>query len=136
MDATRIVQETMHWIKQKKLPLLILKLYLEKADGKVDLSFLRLILVQIGMPLKVTQWIMSCVNSASFAVLINGSPSAFFKGSRGIRQGCPLSPYLFLLVIGGLSLLLHDAKEKGAIKGVKITGSIFLTHIPFLLMML
>ena len=74
---------------------------------------------------------MSRVNSASFVVLINGSPTSFFKGSRGIRQGFPLSPYLFLLVIEGIILLLHNAKEEGSIKGVNIYGSIYLTHTLF-----
>ena len=78
IDAAMIIQETMDTIKLKKFSALILKLDLEKAYDKVVRSFLNLILVQIGLPLKVSQWIMSCVNSASFVVLINGSPMDFF----------------------------------------------------------
>ena len=75
--------------------------------------------------------VMSCVNSTSFVVLVNGSPTAFFKGSRGIRQGYPLSPYMFLLVIKGLGILLNNAKDEGLIKGIKVVGSISLSHTLF-----
>ena len=56
-------------------------------------------------------WIMGCLLSANFVVLVNGTPSKFFSASRGIRQGCPLSPLLFILVIEGLSLLIKDARD-------------------------
>ena len=58
-------------------------------------------------------------------------PSKFFKASWGIRQGCPLSPLLFILIIEGLSLLIVDAREHGLIKGIKISSSLALTHILF-----
>ena len=74
---------------------------------------------------------MGCVSSANFAVLVNGSPSPFFSSSRGIRQGCPLSPLLFILVIEGLSLLIEDAKRNGKIKGIKISHHLSLTHLLF-----
>ena len=74
---------------------------------------------------------MSCVNSTSFVVLINESLVDFFMGSRDIRQGCPLSPYLFLLIIEGLRRLLIKAKFADLIKGVKIFGSIYLTLTLF-----
>ena len=71
--------------------------------------FIRLILIQIGAPLQTVNWIMGCIFSATFVVLINGTPSNFFLASCGIHQGCPLSPLLFILVIKGLSLLIADA---------------------------
>ena len=74
---------------------------------------------------------MSCVNSTSFAVLVNGSASSLFKGSHGIRQGCPLSPYLFLLVIKGLGLLLSQALKDKQIFGVKVFGNIHISHTLF-----
>ena len=63
--------------------------------------------------------------------MVNGTPSSFFKSERGIRQGFPLSPLLFILVIEGLSLLIADAREHGLIKGIQITPSLALTHLLF-----
>ena len=74
---------------------------------------------------------MVCLSSANFAILVNGTPSWFFAASRGIRQGCPLSPLLFILVIEGLSLLISDAREHGLIRGIKISPSLALTHLLF-----
>ena len=74
---------------------------------------------------------MACLTSDNFVVLVNGTPSRFFAASRGIRQGCPLSPLLFILVIEGLSLLIVDAREHGLIRGIKISPSLALTHLLF-----
>ena len=109
VDPIGIVQESLHSIKSKHLCAFILKLDLIKAFDRVNWTFICLILIQIRAPLQLVNWIMGCVSSATFAVLINGTPSNFFPASRGIRQGCPLSPLLFILVIEGLSLLIFDA---------------------------
>ena len=77
-------------------------------------------------------WIMGCLSSVNFAVLVNGTPSSFFPASRGIRQGCPLSPLLFILVIEGLSLLIRDARSNGLIKGIHISPSLALSHLLFI----
>ena len=75
-------------------------------------------------------WIMGCISSANFALLINGS-SSVFTASRGIRKGCPLSPLLFILVLEGLSLLIKDVKEIGKTRGINISASIALTCLLF-----
>ena len=74
---------------------------------------------------------MACISSANFTVLVNGTPSKFFKASRGIRHGYPLSPLLFILVIEGLSLLIVDARSHGLIRGIKISPLLSLTHLLF-----
>ena len=74
---------------------------------------------------------MGCVQSASFVVLINGSSSNFFRASRGLRQGCPLSPFLFLLIADALSKIINYANRGGSFKGIQITSSVDLTHILF-----
>jgi hypothetical protein len=58
-----------------------------------------------------------------FSILINGATSPFFKPERGLRQGCPLSPFLFLLVVEGLSRLIKEANEVRNFKGVNIGGN-------------
>lgn len=74
---------------------------------------------------------MGSVSLAIFAVLINGSPSSFFKATRGLRQGCPLSPFLFNLVVESLSKLIKEAKQEGAIKDVKIADLTNLDQLFF-----
>ena len=126
-----ITQEVIHSVRTKKKSAIILKLDLTKAFDRVNWTYIRLILIQIGVPLVGVNWIMGCITSANFAVLVNGSPSTFFPASRGIRQGCPLSPLLFILVIEGLSLLIEDARRNGLIRGIKISENLSITHLLF-----
>lgn len=126
-----LAQEGLHSIKSKKLEASILKLDLVKSYDRVDWDYLRFILTHIGLSSEIVGWIMACVTSACFVVMVKGSPSSQFQGNRGIRQGCPLSPYLFVLVIEGLSLLIRDAKDKGIICEVKVASACFTTHALF-----
>ena len=77
-----------------------------------------------GFHSKVTNWIMQCVSSVTYSFLINGSPRGRVRPSRGIRQGDPLSPYLFILCSEVLSGLCNRAQEDGSLKGI-ISISIF-----------
>ena len=126
-----ITQEVLHSVKSRNKSVLVLKLDLTKAFDRVNWSYIKLILMQIGMPLEGVNWIMGCITSVNFSLLINGSTSHFFTASRGIRQGCPLSPLLFILVIEGLSLLIDDARRHGLVKEIKISHQLSLTHLLF-----
>jgi hypothetical protein len=74
---------------------------------------------------------MSCITSSSFVVLINGETTDFFRSGRGIRQGCPLSPLLFILIIEGLGLLLKSSQVEGTITGLKIVNFTIILHLLF-----
>jgi hypothetical protein len=63
--------------------------------------------------------------------LINGEPTNFFKSNRGLRQGCPMSPLLFIMVMEGLSLALKKAKDEGYISGIKVSRMIRILHLLF-----
>jgi hypothetical protein len=119
LDVVGVAQEFLHNIKYKKLKALVLKLDLQKAYDCVNWDFLRLVLLKIGIGLKLTNWIMSCVTTPSFVILVNGGPTSFFKSGRRLRQGCPLSLLLFILVMEGLSLMLKKAQVEGKMSGVK-----------------
>jgi hypothetical protein len=126
-----MTHECIHNIKTKKLQALLLKLDLKKAYDCVSWDFLRLILVQTGFSASSISWIMSCVTSASFAVLINGETSVFFNSERGLRQGCPLSPLLFILIMESLSILLKQGQEAGNLTGIKVSRVIKVLHLIF-----
>jgi hypothetical protein len=124
--ATGTTQEGLHYIRKKKKSTMVIKLDLPKAYDKTNWLYLRLILTHVGFNLSVVNWIMGCISSINFLILINGATSEFFKPTRGLRQGCPLSP-LFLLVAKGLCRVVMEAKRRGSIEGIKI-GSLNRTH--------
>jgi hypothetical protein len=108
-----------------------LKLDLKKAYDSIDWEYLRLVLLTVGFRVKLTDWIMCCVTSASFAVLINGEATDYFKVWRGLRQGCPLSPYLFIMIMEGLSLMLSRSSDDHSISGIKVTKLLKIVHLMF-----
>jgi hypothetical protein len=83
----------------------------------------------------VEEWIvliMTCVKTVTYLVLINGTPTGQIIPSKGLRQGDPLSPYLFLLCVEGLSSLLVQAESEGRVIGVPITAKgTRLSHLFF-----
>ena len=78
------------------------------------------------------EWVMGLVSSPFFNILLNGSLTSSFRPSRGIHQGYPLSPFLFILMAEGLSHLIAAQVESGAIRGVKVhEGAPSQTHQQF-----
>jgi hypothetical protein len=77
-EAIGFAQEGIHTIKMQRKPVSVIKLDLSKAYDRVSWLYLRLLLLQIGFDLLVVNWVMSCVSSVQFAVLINGAGSPFF----------------------------------------------------------
>ncbi|GJW91857.1 reverse transcriptase domain, reverse transcriptase zinc-binding domain protein [Tanacetum coccineum] len=77
-------------------------------------------MAQVNFGPKWCRWIFSCLTSTSVSVLINGSPSKEFKMKRGLRQGDPLSPFLFLIVAEALQVMTLEACNKGIFKGLSL----------------
>ncbi|XP_022041105.1 uncharacterized mitochondrial protein AtMg01250-like [Helianthus annuus] len=73
---------------------------------------------QMGFPELWCSWMWGILNSARSSVLVNGSPTFEFKCEKGMRQGDPISPFIFLIVMEALSFLLDKAKEEGILKGI------------------
>ena len=76
----------------------------------------------MGFGNKWISWIKWCISSVSFSVMVNASPSSFFQSSRGLRQGDPLSPYLFVIGMEALSCLIDKVVEGGFLSKYRFGG--------------
>lgn len=108
-----------------------LKIDLSKAYDRVEWPYLKEIMLRLGFDVSWVELIMRCISSASYSILINGEQKGNFLPSRGLRQGDPLSPYLFLLVVEGLSLLIKEANRKGIRTGITCSNGPLISHLLF-----
>ncbi|KAL0437443.1 UNVERIFIED_CONTAM: putative mitochondrial protein [Sesamum radiatum] len=120
-DNSILSHEIIHYLQQKKgkKGFMAIKIDLTKAYDKVEWTVLCQIQRKVGICEEFVNRISLCISSPSFSLLINGSPFGYFRPTRGIRQGDPLSPYLFILYAEILSRLILHEKSLGNIKGVK-----------------
>jgi hypothetical protein len=86
-DAIGTTHESLHSIKKKKLKSLVLKLDLRKAYDCIDWELLRLILINVGFRIQMTNWIMACVTSSSYVVMINGEATYFLEAAGDCVKG-------------------------------------------------
>ncbi|RVW53858.1 LINE-1 reverse transcriptase-like [Vitis vinifera] len=122
------------WQKQKEKGI-ICKLDIEKAYDNINWKFLVKVLHKMGFGSKWVGWMWSCLSSAKFSVLVNGVPAGFFPSTKGLRQGDPLSPYLFIMGMEVLDVLIRRAVEGGFLSGCNIRGgsgpSLNISHLFF-----
>lgn len=129
-----IVQEILHGFKSRKTKsgLMAIKLDLQKAYDRVNWRFIKNVQLHLGFNEKYTNRVMACVSSILFEVLVNGGKFESFKPSRGLRQGDPLSPYLFIFGQEVLSRLIKHELNLKNIKGIKSSiSSPTNTHVMY-----
>jgi len=110
---------------------MLLKIDLSKAFDSLSWIYIRKVLIAFGFAPPWVRWVMSLLSSSFFSVLINGIPSPTFRPSRGIRQGDPLSPFLFIIMAEGLGRSIHLALQSHLLKGLSFYNSPTFSHQQF-----
>lgn len=107
-DNIVIVQEVIHTMRRKQggKGYMTLKIDFEKAYDRLKWDFIRNTLYEMNFPIRMIEVILECISSPSMRILRNGEPTDKFIPSRGIRQGDPLSPYLFVLCMERLNQVI------------------------------
>ncbi|XP_028112697.1 uncharacterized protein LOC114310805 [Camellia sinensis] len=127
MDGVLIANEVVAWWKNNRAKGLILKLDFKKVFDSVNWECLMSMLTVFGFGAQWRKWIKECLHSSRISVLVNGSPTAEFVLEKGLRQGDPLSFFLFNVVAEELNVLLQRALSsvliKGLVFGLKINFS-------------
>ena len=130
-----ITHEVLHYLKTSKAEKhcsMAVKTDMSKAYDRLEWEFIELVLQRLGFHQVWINLIMQCISTVTYSFLINGSPRGKVSPSRGIRQGDPLSPYIFILCSEVLSGLCNRAQEEGRLQGVRIArGCPRINHLLF-----
>jgi len=134
-DNILVAAEVGHFLNRKQCGLVgwgALKLDMAKAYDRMEWPFLRRMMEALGFAERWIDLIMLCVSTVSYNFLVNGVSSGSVIPTRGLRQGDPLSPYLFIICAEGLSLLLQKAQDEGTIHGCRVArGAPPISHLFF-----
>lgn len=132
MDGVLIANEIVDGWKKLKKKGMLFKLDFEKACDSINWKFLFSMLSNFGFGTRWISWMKECITTARISIPVNGSPTKKFYPQKGLRQGDPLSPFLFTVVAEGLRILLRRTRELGFIKGVEIgANKVVVSHLQF-----
>jgi len=123
-DNVILIQEAIHSSLNRGERGMIIKLDMANAFDRVDYSFLTAVLKKFGLSNNFISIINGCISNPWTAPLINGRPSNYFRSSRGLRQGCPLSPFLYIIMAETLSIHLEHLRRQKEITGICIERGI------------
>lgn len=108
-----------------------LKLDISKSFDSVCWSLITDALRAMNIPDMFIHWIHTCLSTTAFSVSVNGELEGFIGSERGLRQGCALSPYIFIIAINVLSKILSKAAQSGSIGFHPSRSEVNLTHLSF-----
>jgi hypothetical protein len=129
VDGVLVVNEVVDLAKKTGRECMVFKVDFEKAYDSVDWGFLEYMLHRFGFCYKWIRWIRACVFAGNLSVLVNGSPTKEFNIQRGLKQGDPLAPFLFLLVAEGVGGVMKKAVNDRLFKGfsIGVDGVVYLS---------
>jgi hypothetical protein len=119
VDGVLVINEIVDFAKKTGRECLIFKVDFEKAYDSVEWSFLDYMLGRFGFDEKWKSWMRACIFAGNMSILVNGSPTEEINIKRGLKQGDPLAPFLFLLVAEGLGGLMKRAVELCRFRGFR-----------------
>jgi len=133
LDGILVASEVVDEAKKFKKDLLLLKVDFEKAYDSVDWKYLDDVMGKMAFPTMWRKWIRECVTTATASVLVNGSPTDEFSLARGLRQGDPLSPFLFLLAAEGFHVMKDSLNTNNLFSGYKVGTErpVSVSHLQF-----
>ncbi|GAU27954.1 hypothetical protein TSUD_146720 [Trifolium subterraneum] len=133
LDGILIANEAVDEARRTKKELILFKVDFEKAYHSVDWGYLDAVMGRMSFPISRRKWMKKCICTASASVLVNGSPTEEFPLERGLRQGDPLSPFLFLLAAEGLNVLMQAMVEHHFFSGYSfgMQNPISISHLQF-----
>ncbi|GAU30605.1 hypothetical protein TSUD_62250 [Trifolium subterraneum] len=131
LDGVVVLNEIIDLANKRKDGCLLFKVDFERAYDTVSWRFLERMMIKMGFTEGWLKWMRACIFDSSMSVLINGSPTVDFKVERGLRQGDPLSPFLFLIVAEGLTGLMNRAVHIGKFKGYQINKNLQFQILQF-----
>eukprot|EP00253_Pinus_taeda_P021837 PITA_21837 len=124
LDNIVLVQEAVHSSYHRKEKGMVIKLDLANAFDRVKHEFLFMVMKKMGFSSAIINWIKACIASPWIAPLVNGRPSEFFQASRGLRQGCPLSPLLYAIQASVISFQLDHNQQTQILPGLRMVHQV------------
>lgn len=134
-DNILLAYELTHFIKRRRSGpkgVAALKLDMSKAYDRVEWKFLEDMMIKLGFRRVWVQLIMKCITSVKYQIKVNQGKTDVIVPQRGLRQGDPLSPYLFLFCAEGFSAMLNEAEANGRLRGIRICrNALSVSHLLF-----
>ncbi|KAJ9546518.1 hypothetical protein OSB04_019061 [Centaurea solstitialis] len=120
LDGPLMINELISWARKKTF---IFKADFAKAFDSLNWNYLDNVLLQMGFGEKWREWVKGCTRTTNVSVLINGSPTKEFNLGKGVRQGDPLAPFLFILATEGLTVVMCEVGISNLFRGVWLDNS-------------
>nr|GFB03262.1 RNA-directed DNA polymerase, eukaryota [Tanacetum cinerariifolium] len=129
LDGPFIINEILSRCKVKHQKTLLFKVDFAKAYDSIRWDYMDDVLNSFGFGSKWRSWIRGCLSMGKMSILVNGSPTTEFQVHRSLKQGDPLAPFLFILIMESLHLSFSRAVKAGVFKGISLSSSLTVSHL-------